>query len=310
MKSAHLNLRSQYLPFKSLIGSVILDKAQQVRTVLNKIDTVGNENEYRTFKYEILAGEDDLNVTVAEQDCIFRFNFGAVYWNTRLSTEHSRLVSSFKEGQAICDVMAGVGPFAVPAGKKKCFVWANDLNPESYDSLILNISTNKTGHFIRPFCEDGRTFIRNATRSLLETTYKATIEPKKRKSKAYNDVPEEAITIEQPQIFSHYVMNLPASALSFLPSFVGLYPPEARVLFASSGSAQLPMLHVYCFQPKLKPEEASRTDICEEITKYLGAKVSPDDDDVDIIDVRDVAPNKRMFCASFRLPEAVAFEEP
>ena len=38
------------------------------------------------------------------------------------------MIDRFKPGEAVCDVMAGVGPFAVPAGKRKVFVWANDLN--------------------------------------------------------------------------------------------------------------------------------------------------------------------------------------
>ena len=280
-----------------------------MRTVLNKVDNVGEENEYRTFKYEILAGEDNLNVSVMEQDCDFRFNFGTVYWNSRLSTEHSRLVASFKEGQAICDVMAGVGPFAIPAGKKNCFVWANDLNPESYDALRSNIKANKVGDFIMPSCEDGRAFIRNATNSLLSTAYKATKKPNRGATKARKTIPEEILTIEQPRLFSHYVMNLPASALSFLPSFIGLYPREAKELFTATSSARLPMLHVYCFKPKFKTEEASRVEICEEISGYLGTRLSPGDEDIDIVDVRDVAPNKRMYCASFRLPEAVAFAD-
>ena len=39
--------------------------------------------------------------------------------------------------------MAGVGPFAVPAGKKNVFVWANDLNPASFQSLEDAVSRNK-----------------------------------------------------------------------------------------------------------------------------------------------------------------------
>ncbi|KAL8648738.1 MAG: hypothetical protein Q9210_004805, partial [Variospora velana] len=118
-------------------------KNPTIRTVINKIDDVGEENEFRTFRYEILAGPDDMNVEVREQECLFRFDYSKVYWNTRLSTEHHRLVSKFKPGEAVCDVMAGVGPFALPAAKKGVWVWANDLNPDSYASLVDNAKRNK-----------------------------------------------------------------------------------------------------------------------------------------------------------------------
>lgn len=49
-------------------------------------------------------------------------NRGQVYWNSRLETEHNRLVSSFAPGDVIADIMAGIGPFAVPAGLRGCTV--------------------------------------------------------------------------------------------------------------------------------------------------------------------------------------------
>lgn len=140
---AHLNLRDKYLAYKDIIGQLILDKNPTVRTVINKVDDVGEENEYRTFRYEVLAGPDDMDVEIREADCTFRFNYAKVYWNSRLNTEHERQVAAFQEGEAVCDVMAGIGPFAVPAGKKRVFVWANDLNPDSYTSLEDAVHRNK-----------------------------------------------------------------------------------------------------------------------------------------------------------------------
>jgi tRNA (guanine37-N1)-methyltransferase len=41
------------------------------------------------------------------------------------------------------DVFAGVGPFALPAAKKGCNVYANDLNPVSYKWMVENVKLNK-----------------------------------------------------------------------------------------------------------------------------------------------------------------------
>jgi tRNA (guanine37-N1)-methyltransferase len=140
---AHLNLRDEYLPYKKVIAEVIIDKNPGIRTVINKIDDVGTHSEFRTFQYEVLAGPDDMNVELSEGDCTFRFNYSKVYWNSRLQTEHKRLVDSFSPGEVVCDVMAGIGPFAIPAGKKGVFVWANDLNPDSYASMKDAVTRNK-----------------------------------------------------------------------------------------------------------------------------------------------------------------------
>lgn len=79
---------------------------------------------------------------------MFTFDFTKVYWNSRLHTEHDRLVQLFSPDDVIADVFAGVGPFALPAAKKGCGVLANDLNPESYKWLLRNIENNKV-HLLR-----------------------------------------------------------------------------------------------------------------------------------------------------------------
>jgi hypothetical protein len=52
-----------------------------------------------------------------------------VYWNSRLEAEHKRLVDEFRPGQVVVDVMAGIGPFAVPAAQKGCTVRARPVYP-------------------------------------------------------------------------------------------------------------------------------------------------------------------------------------
>lgn len=140
---AHLNLRDQHLPYKHVIGQVIVEKNNHIRTVINKTDNVGTESQFRTFGYEVLAGPDDLNVELSENGCVFKFDYSKVYWNSKLEGEHTRLIKLFEPGEVVCDVMAGIGPFAVPAGKRGVFVWANDYNPESYKYLQDAISRNK-----------------------------------------------------------------------------------------------------------------------------------------------------------------------
>ncbi|KAJ4343230.1 tRNA(m(1)G37)methyltransferase [Didymella glomerata] len=312
---AHLNLRERYWPYKHLIATVLADKNPMVKTVINKLDTVGAENAFRTFQYEVLVGEDDLNVEVHEQGCTFKFDFAKVYWNTRLHTEHERVVSIFAEGDAVCDVTAGVGPFAVPAGKKKVFVWANDLNPESYRSLEGNIKLNKVADYVRAFNTDGTDFIRTASHDLLKTQYAVDIMPKTKfsRSNPSKTKPAPLKTLTQPRIFAHYVMNLPASGINFVSSFVGLYAnvpgipaAEIRALFKDR---KMPLVHVHCFSTKSDDNAKEKDEICEELSRQMGYTITPDMDEVDIYDVRDVAPKKRMFCATFRLPEEVAFRE-
>ncbi|MCJ1397353.1 tRNA(m(1)G37)methyltransferase [Xylographa trunciseda] len=308
---AHLNLREQYLQYKNLIAAVLLDKNPAIRTVINKIDDVGTENEYRTFKYELLAGDPSLQVEIKELNCTFRFDYSKVYWNSRLNTEHERLVDLFRPGEAVCDVMAGVGPFAVPAAKRRIFVWANDLNPDSYASLVDATSLNKVSQFLQPFNEDGRSFIRTSAQTLLADDRKVDVTPEaKRRWKGTRSsasaVSLPRIHMTQPKTFQHYVMNLPATAITFLDAFVGLYSGRED-LFSPHTSTPLPMIHIYCFSTKSDDNKAEKAKICKEISSRIGYSIQPNDEELEVWDVRDVAPQKRMFCASFRLPPQVAF---
>lgn len=70
------------------------------------------------------------------------------------------------------------------------------------------------------------------------------------------------------------------------------------------------MVHVYCFSTKSDDNKAEEGKIYNEVSEQLGYRTGGvGKDEMEIWDVRDVAPQKRMFCASFRLPAEVAFRK-
>lgn len=281
-----------------------------------------------------------MEVVVDEQDCEHRFDYSKVYWNSRLNTEHTRLTRKFNQGEAVCDVMAGVGPFAIPAGKKGIFVWANDLNPHSYDSMLSGIGRNKVGRLVTPFNMDGRKFIQYAADELRRSPYRpvtirgnVSLQDEKRLRRQFKTgqstsspparfkIPKPESpkpwekTITCPPTFDHFVMNLPGTAIEFLDAFVGVYADQES-LFHPNTNRRLPMIHVYCFSSHSKEIRIEHEDICRRISERIGFTISPEDRaggsgdekrELEIHNVRLVAPNKQMFCASFRLPEEVAF---
>jgi tRNA (guanine37-N1)-methyltransferase len=294
---AHVNLRDCCLPYKFWIGRVLLDKNQPtIRTVVNKIGTIESDNVFRTFQQEVLAGnskEPDWSVTtVSEHGCSFQMDFRHVYWNSRLSGEHQRIVQIIRNSfEAKCkvdnskneitfvvaDLMAGIGPFAIPltapilksksgpmdsgikfaSSKSKIFVYANDLNPVSFQYLQLNSIKNKC-HNLLCSNEDARIFIQKLQL--------------------------------QVQSVDHVIMNLPATAPEFLDSFRGW------------SLKSLPMVHLYCFGPKRANEDAAcYKKVIQHCSERLGCFI----DNASVVYVRNVSPNKNMYCVSFKLPQKV-----
>ncbi|KAI9283712.1 hypothetical protein BC943DRAFT_327543 [Umbelopsis sp. AD052] len=275
---AHMNLREEYLPWKGIIGQVILDKNKTIKTVVNKLDAI--DTTFRFFKMEILAGEDNMIAEVKESGCRFRFDFSQVYWNSRLHTEHDRLIQQFAKNEYVCDVFAGVGPFALPAAKKGCNVYANDLNPVSYKWMMENIKLNKIKDNLRGYNLDGREFIHKAIADL---------------DLAMNGG-------DKWKTFDHFVMNLPATAIEFLDAFRGAYKSK-KTIYEQSGSPKLPMVHCHCFSKSSTPN----IDIMERIQHATGEPV--DAASTFVHWVRKVAPNKDMYCVSFRLTPDMIFAE-
>ncbi|KAG1950378.1 tRNA (guanine(37)-N1)-methyltransferase isoform X2 [Pimephales promelas] len=269
---AHMNLRDHQLPYKKLIGQVIIDKNPGITCVVNKTNTI--DSTYRNFQMEVLAGESNMVAKVRENGVFYEFDFSRVYWNPRLSTEHERIVALLQRGDTVVDVFAGVGPFAIPAARRGSEVLANDLNPDSFRWLQHNAKLNKVDRKITSFNMDGRDFIRGPVRERLPALMK-----------------------ESQKI--HVVMNLPALAIEFLDAFRGLLDPEPDQSLSRQDD-NLPQVHCYGFS---KEDDAQR-DVVERAEASLKISLQGQ---CSVHLVRNVAPNKEMMCVSFTLPREVLY---
>ncbi|KAG8821462.1 tRNA(m(1)G37)methyltransferase [Serendipita sp. 399] len=298
---AHVNLREEYLPYKYLFGQVILDKNKGLRSVVNKTDNI--DTTFRFFKMETIAGETDTMVEVNESGCTFRFDFAKVYWNSRLGTEHERLVSIFQPNDLIADVFAGVGPFAIPAARNNCLVFANDLNPASAEYLAQNCQENRVQERVRVTNLDGREFIKSSVLEAIDRPF-VNVRPiqsskqRARQARLKQTVKEEPVQ----RAIAHYVMNLPALALEFLDAFPDAFRPSERSKDIKEvyGARGMPMVQCHCFTRELDPQQAE-ADILERAQRSLGHPISSPSFHY----VRRVAPNKDMYCMSFRLPSTI-----
>lgn len=276
---AHLNLREEHYAYKTIIARAMLDKLQpRIRTVVNKLQSLGGP--YRTFAMEILAGDQELETSVKENGCTFTLNFARVYWNSRLETEHRRIIDSLRPDDILADAFAGVGPFTVPASKQnKCAaVYANDLNPTSVEYLRLNAAKNAISpERFHTSCSCARVFLRELIR-------------------------DKRVPVTQ------VVMNFPSGAPEFLDTFRGLYKGMEHE------KMPLPTIHCYCFVKQAQGTDEARTRMRKnlfgtttEAELQAAAQCLPDSD-VLVREVRDVAPKKHQVCITFTLPSIVAYE--
>ena len=158
---AHLNLNEDQMKYKKEIGKIIMDKTNSIRTVLTKVGYI--KNVYRTYDFEVLAGEETFETTQAEDGVKFDVDVSKVYWCSKLAQERTRVIDQFfGKDDVVCDMFCGIGPLSVRAAKAKGVkVLANDLNPECYHYLRRNIVNNKVADLVLPYCMDAREFVKH-----------------------------------------------------------------------------------------------------------------------------------------------------
>lgn len=258
---ARLVLHPEHLPYRYEIGKVFLAKNSRLRTVVNKTSSISTQ--FRTFPMEVIAGDDDMEAEIKENDATFTFDFSKVYWNSRLQREHARIVDSLADEDIVCDMMAGIGPFAVPAALRSgATIYANDLNPDSHRALIRNVRRNGVGKSVTCSNLDAREFAR--------------------------DLMQRKIP------FTRVLMNLPDSAISFLDVFA-----EKLAAWPLRSGPPWPTVHCYCFS-SAEGKDAQVMDVKQRVEDVL--KVPLTEGEWSVHFVRDVAPRKMMLCITFVLP--------
>ncbi|MEM0448281.1 MAG: class I SAM-dependent methyltransferase family protein [Methanomassiliicoccales archaeon] len=177
---AIIKLPEELLPFSPSIGKALRESLPHIRTVA--VDQ-GVKGEMRVRQLDVISGGPGTETTHTEYGIRLLIDPAKAYFNPRLSNERKRVASMVREGEIVVDMFAGVGPFAVMIAKhaKPEKVYAIDLNPAAVSYLKKNIELNK---------------VRN-------------VEAKE------GDARE---IIKQLPLADRIIMNLPHSALEFLPA--------------------------------------------------------------------------------------------
>ena len=185
---------------------------------------------------------------------------------------------------------------------------------------------------MRAFCEDGREFIRQAFNRAWDEPLAPVPPPKVRRTEQKEilaGVRPAPPTGPPRNRIGHFVMNLPDTAILFLDAFRGVLSRAntgERDLSGLYDEASMPMIHTHCFTRELEPAKAEEDirqvsvprkhmspsesggtewpHLFQRVEEKIGHALG---EDTTFHWVRSVAPQKEMYCVSFRLPHAVAF---
>jgi tRNA (guanine37-N1)-methyltransferase len=152
------------LPRHELIGgiAVMLERNQaaavQLLSLRPSIHTVlfpksDVEGEYRTRRFEVLAGIPVTKTICLEYGHRFEIDLSEAYFSARLATERQRICGLHQEGGRILDMFAGVGPFAITLAGKADLVLAADINPGAVRLMVRNIRLNRADNILPVFAD-------------------------------------------------------------------------------------------------------------------------------------------------------------
>ena len=187
----------------------------------------------------------------------------------------------------LIDPFCGIGPFALPAVKKNCKVYANDLNPESIRWLRESLKLNKIPESnLNVYNLDAKDFFDQVIPEIFDCAE-----------------PEAGQGSKASETNYHIPMNLPSLAHTFLEPLKDALLRTKLVLTADV------FIHLYCFVTKQDPKDEAILLTFESLN--LKAKLNFEEfgAECEVQDVRDVSTNKVMMCVSFELNKLVNNEK-
>eukprot|EP00466_Bigelowiella_natans_P014984 jgi/Bigna1/66798/fgenesh1_pg.2_\ len=214
--------------------------------------------------------------------------------------------------KVILDLMCGVGPFSIPAAKKGCKVYANDLNADSVRWLEVNLGLNSVQGLVVPSNADAREVV-----SFLAGGSSVAAEPQA--NTTLNALPKINVPA-QGLAYDHVVMNLPRIGGDLCVSTLPSFHCEILVILTDSfdhaavkfldvfrgklsadawKGRSLPLIHVYMFADVRETND----DIRARIEEHLGGALL---EAPRIHEVRMTSPKERMLCVTFQYPETLA----
>ena len=177
---ALIPLRDEGLKYAKVIAYCLTLIHRNVKSVYVKGAVRGFE---RVRELKLVYGEPIYEVIYKEHGIKFYVNVGKVYFNPRLSTEHSRISSFVRDGEVVLDMFSGVGCFGIHiASKSNSIVYSVDINPYAVYYGLKSLRLNRL---------KGKVIFINCDARLLDKVFKE-------------------------RIFDRIIMNLPHNALDCL----------------------------------------------------------------------------------------------
>jgi tRNA (guanine37-N1)-methyltransferase len=218
---ALIKLPEDLRPHRTAIGAAILRWNPKIRVVL---EDRGVATAHRVRRVEVIGGERRTTTVHVEHGLRYRVDLARAYFSPRLATERMRIADSTRDGEIVADPFAGVGPYAILMARRARprVVYAADTNPAAVDLLRANVAANRADR----------------------------VEVREGDARAI---------LQQIAPVDRVILDLPHSALDFLPDALGALGPSGTV-------------HLYGILERA--EEPERERAVREVARSAGFRVT------------------------------------